>query len=81
MQYGAYIVNANHYPSLKRGWCDSMVQQMAGQYGTSGKHVEDAEPGRPGKLVEEAEPVRVVCQYTSSSEQLLNNANLGSPFY
>jgi hypothetical protein len=54
---------------------------MAGQYGASGKHIEDAEPVRPGKLVEEAEPVRVACQYTSLSEQLLNNANLESPFY
>jgi hypothetical protein len=54
---------------------------MAGQYGVSGKHMEDAEPVRPGKLVDRAEPVRVACQYSSTTEQLLYVANLGNPFF
>jgi hypothetical protein len=49
-----------------------------GQYGASGKHVEDAEPVRPGKLVDRAEPVRMACQYKSSSILLLYPENLGS---
>jgi hypothetical protein len=57
MQYGRYSVYASNYFSMKRGWCDSTARRMAGQYGISGKHMEDAEPERPGKLVDRAKPV------------------------
>jgi hypothetical protein len=80
MQYGGKIVNANHEPLRKRGWRDSTARRMEGKYGVSGKHMEDAQPVRPGKLVDRAEPVRMACQYTSSTKQLLYPANLESPF-